>query len=139
MPLQIQKVEIEIQGLSQHEDERKRITGSLDVADNVEIVKAGRLTIRRGYRRIHTEVGADLASVRVAGNGLFHRLGVWRGGLVILGHTRAYAVVSRTNGIPLTSATTGIADRGRLGCSGIRCHMVATGERSTGEGGEAPS
>lgn len=137
MPLVFQNVPIELQGLSQYDDDRKKVPGALERADNVEIVKAGALTVRRGYRRIHTERAAGDVAVRTAGDQLFHRVATWRDGVVVLGHTKLFAVVSRTSSIDVASGTTGIVDRGRLGRSGIRSFVIASAENSRGTGGDA--
>jgi hypothetical protein len=137
MPLQREKYEIELRGLQQHSDDRKTLPGTLSRADNVEIVKEGTLTIRRGYRRIHTAQAVDGVGVRGVGRQLFHKLVVWRGTVVVLAHTRIYAVVSRTNAIAVSGGTTGISDHGRLGRCNVRSRVVATAERSTGDGGVA--
>lgn len=137
MPLEKQTIDIELKGLSQHDDSRKTVPGTLTRADNVEIVKAGKLTIRRGYRRIHTERAANDVAVRTAGDQLFHRIAAWRSGVVVLGHTKLFAVVSRHSSVPVSGGTTGIADHGRIGRSGIRSRVIATAESSTGAEGTA--
>jgi|SRR5690606_14339131 len=137
MPLVTDTIHIDIRGLSQHDDPRKRIPGQLERCDNLEVAKAGALTIRRGYRRIHTaRVVGDFA-VRTAGDQLFHRVAAWRGGVVVLAHAKVFAVVSRLSEVAVTSGTTGIADHGRLGRSGVRSRIIDSGELSTGAGGTA--
>lgn len=137
MPLEKQTFDIELRGLSQHDDDRKTIPGTLTRADNVEIVKAGALTIRRGYRRIHTERAVGDIAVRTAGDQLFHRVCVYRGTIVVFGHSLLFEVASRQSAIVVSSGTTGIVSRGRLGRSGIRSRVIMTTDRSTGQGGSA--
>lgn len=136
MPLQPEIFDIELRGLSQHNDERKTIPGTLTRAENVEIVKEGALTIRRGFMLIHTARRAGDFAVRSAGEQLFHKVAAYAGGVLVFGHTRLFEVVSRRSEVPLSGGgSTGIADRGRLGRCGIRSRIVATAERSTGIGG----
>lgn len=135
MALEKTAYDIELRGLSQHSDERKTIPGTLTRAENVEVVKAGALTIRRGFRRIHTERCAGDDAVRTNGEQLFHKVATYVGGVVVLGHTQIFEVVSRLSEIAVFGGTTGIAARGRIGRSGIRGRIVATADRSTGGGG----
>lgn len=137
MPLQIEKFEIELRGLHQRFDARKTIPGTLSRCENFEIVKEGVFTIRRGYRRINTSLAVDNVSVRVAGHQLFHKLAVWREGVVVMAHSRMFAVVSRLSDIVVTGGTTGIADHGRIARSGVRSRVIATSQRSTDFEGSA--
>lgn len=136
--------DIELKGLSQHDDSRKTIPGTLTRADNVEVVKAGKLTIRRGYRIIQTARAKSATgtqtnvTVRTNGDQLFHRLASWREGVVVLAHARIFAVVSRLSEIDVsTGNTTGIADHGRIARSGVRSRVIFSAEITTGTGGEA--
>lgn len=63
MPLQDTLVDVQIQGLSQKTDTKVRPQGTLEVADNVEFNKAGRLNKRRGYRAMDVST-ADINSIQ---------------------------------------------------------------------------
>jgi hypothetical protein len=138
MALDWQLVRVELLGLSQHDDSRKRPVGTLERATNVEVVKAGKLTIRRGFRRVHADQAVDNVALRTDGQMLFDRIACFDGGVVVMAKSKLLAIVSRLNEITVSGGgSTGVVDHGGLAGCGIRSHVVATGERSTGEGIES--
>lgn len=99
MPLPSQNVEILIEGLAQHLDEKVRPHGKLDRADNVEFDKAGAANKRRGYRTISI-TGADINGVTAPE--LYSALAVFRDELLLLSD-HVFACVSPIDEIDGTS------------------------------------
>lgn len=130
MPLQPDTIQINLFGLDQKADPRALEPGKLERADNVEVIKAPALSLRRGYRRVNLDRTADNTDIRANGDLLFHRLVVFRNRLLVIGHTRVFAVTFPINTITVTGGTTSITDRGRVARCGVRSRVISTGERS---------
>lgn len=116
MPLPTQNVTIQIVGLSQKTDEKARVHGTLEVADNVEFEKAGTLNKRRGYRYIDTSLN-DINSVPPPE--LFSAVAQFRDELVMLSDG-LWSVLSPTAEVEGTS----VVLRGPLPRGGYRVRAV---------------
>lgn len=116
MPLPTQPVTIQITGLSQKTDEKARIHGTLERADNVEFEKAGTLNKRRGYRYL------DTSNNDINGNAppeLFSAVAQFRDELVLLSD-HLWSVVSPTRSVDGSS----VVLRGPLPRGGYRVRAV---------------
>jgi hypothetical protein len=116
MPLPSQPIEIFIEGLSQHVDEKARPQGKLDRADNVAFDKAGQLNKRRGYRAISLLAG-DIHDNPAPE--LFTVVAQFRDELVLLSDS-LWSVVSPIGEVDATS----VVLRGPLPRGGYRVRAV---------------
>lgn len=116
MPLQSQPVEIMIDGLSQHVDEKVKPHGSLERADNAEFDKAGALNKRRGYRKI-VLAGADINGITPPE--LYSAAVAFRDELLLLSD-HVFAVVSPLDAVDETS----VVRRGPLPRGAFRLRAI---------------
>jgi len=93
MPLEVQKYELVLSTLGQHDAPQKSVPGELEVCSNATFPKAGRIDKRRGYSRV--EVGVDIEDEAIAPDSLTVNVAVSREELLVVGYDTLYAVLDR--------------------------------------------
>ncbi len=124
MPMQWQTAEVILfQGLDQKADNKSTVQGKLQQADNVEFDKYGALNKRKGYRL--TAISQDILNKGC--EDIFHAVTVYSDELVIFGHNRLYALVSKLGHF---SGVHYIVQRGPVPRCNIKRHDITQGAQA---------